>query len=187
MQAEVRDRPAEVEVEDAGLDPRDPRVRVDVEHAVHPGGDDDDRVAERGRTAREAGAAAAGDERPPVTPRDAYGGGDLVRRARPADGHRAPLAHARVASVQRELERLALAPAGPSAARRSAKSVSWCPMRAAYRDDEFARRADPVRYAGAGPVRYAASWSRAIRRGWSRAIRRELVPCDAPRAGTLTA
>ena len=48
----------EVEVEHAGLDPRDPCVRVDLEHAVHLGRDDHDRVVERRRAAGEAGAAA---------------------------------------------------------------------------------------------------------------------------------
>ena len=35
VQAEVRDRAAEVEVEHAGLDPGDPSLDVDLEHPVH--------------------------------------------------------------------------------------------------------------------------------------------------------
>ena len=60
------DRARQVEVQHARLDPRDPAVRIDLEHAVHPGRDDDDRVVERGRAAREAGAAPTRDERPTV-------------------------------------------------------------------------------------------------------------------------
>ena len=96
----------QVEVQDAGFDPRDTRVRVDVEDAVHLGRDDHDRIAERRRTTGEAGTAAACHERPLVPPRDAYRGRDLLGRPRPAHGERRTLGNARVSRVQRELERL---------------------------------------------------------------------------------
>ena len=66
VQPEVRDRPSEIEIEQAWLDPGDPGVGVDVEEAVHAGGDDDDGVFERRRAAGEPGAAAPGHERPAV-------------------------------------------------------------------------------------------------------------------------
>ena len=66
VQAVGGDRPAEVEVQHAGLDPCDAIVGVDLEDAVHLRGDDHDRVAERHRAAGEAGARPARDERTPV-------------------------------------------------------------------------------------------------------------------------
>ena len=63
--------------------------RVDVEHPVHLGRDDHERVVERRRAAGEPGAAAARDERPPVPARDAHRGRDLVGRSGPAHGDRA--------------------------------------------------------------------------------------------------
>ena len=89
-----------------GFDPRDTRDRVDVEHAVHLRRDDHDRIAERCRTAGEAGTAAACHERPLVAARDAHRGRDLLGRPRPAHGERGTLGDARVSRVQRELERL---------------------------------------------------------------------------------
>jgi hypothetical protein len=106
VQAEVRDGAREIEVEHARFHPRDPIDGVDVEQAVHLGRHDDERVAERGGTTRESGAAAAGDEGPAVTTRDADGRRDLLRRARPADRDRFAFRDARVTRVQRELERL---------------------------------------------------------------------------------
>jgi hypothetical protein len=81
-------------------------VRVDVEDAVHLRGHDDECVVKRYRAAREPGATAARNERALVPAGDADGTGHLVRGPGPADRDRAALAHARVACVQRELERL---------------------------------------------------------------------------------
>ena len=106
MQPQVAHGAGEIEVQDAGLDPGDPRDRVDVEHAVHLRRDDHDRIAERCRAAGQAGAAAARDERPSVPSRDAHRGRDLVGGARPAHRDRGTFGDTRVARVQRELERL---------------------------------------------------------------------------------
>ena len=79
---------------------------IDLEHAVHPRGDDDHRVVERRRAAGEAGAAPPRDERPAVAAGDAHRGGDLVGRR----GQHTATARASVdpgvAPVERELERL---------------------------------------------------------------------------------
>ena len=107
VQAEVRDRPRQVEVEHARLDPRDPLDRVDLEHAVHLGRHDDDGVVERGRPAGEPGAAPPRDERHVVA----------LARSRTAAAissvergkHTAlvlPRSTPGVACVERELERL---------------------------------------------------------------------------------
>ena len=80
---------------------------VDLEHAVHLGGDDHDGVVERRRAAREPGAAAARDERPAVPARDAHRGRDLGGRPGEAHGDGVgPRSTPGVARVQRELERL---------------------------------------------------------------------------------
>jgi hypothetical protein len=102
----MANRAREVEVQDAGFDPGDARGRVDVEDPVHLCRDDDDRVAEGCRAAREAGAAPARHERSVVPARDAHRGRDLVGRAGPADGQRGTFGDTRVTRVQRELERL---------------------------------------------------------------------------------
>ncbi len=81
VQAEMAHRAREVEVQDPGLDPRHPRLGVDLEDPVHARGDDDDRVVERRRPARETGAAAPRDERPPVLARDAHRGRDLAAQS----------------------------------------------------------------------------------------------------------
>ena len=123
VQPEVRDLAAEVEVEHAGLDPRDPLVGVDLEHAVQLGGDDDQRVVDGCGAAGEAGAAPPGHERPVVPRRDAHRGGDLVARAREAHDRGAPARDARVARVERELERLGARRSGPRTDCRSARSA----------------------------------------------------------------
>ena len=83
VQPEVRDRPREVEVEHARLDPREALVGVDLEDAVHLRGHDDDRVVDRRRAAREAGAAPPRHERPVVAaPRRAR----CSRPRRPSSG-----------------------------------------------------------------------------------------------------
>ena len=92
VEAEVRDRTAEVEVEDARLDPGDPRLDVDLQHTVHLGGHDDQRVVDGRRAARQPGAAAAGHERPavpdrataPRTRRRRWSAGSTPRRLAPA-------------------------------------------------------------------------------------------------------
>jgi hypothetical protein len=102
----MSDRPGEVEVEHAGLDPRDPLAGVHAEEPVHLRGDDDDRVVEGRRPTRQAGAAAARDEWPAVCAGDPDRGGDLVGGAGPAHRERTPRGHTRVTRVQRELQRL---------------------------------------------------------------------------------
>ena len=106
VQPEVRDGPGEIEIEQAWLNPGDAGVGVDVEEPVHVGGDNDHGVFEWRRAAGEPGAAAPGDERPAVLAGDTNGGGDLVGRSRPTHCDGVPLTDARVAGVQRELERL---------------------------------------------------------------------------------
>jgi len=102
----MADRTGEIEVQDARLHPRHARFRIDLEHPVHLRGHDDDRVVERGRSAREARTAAARDEGPAVPPRDPDGGGHLVGRPREAHRDRSTDGDAGVSRVQRELERL---------------------------------------------------------------------------------
>jgi len=105
VQAEVGDLTAEVEVEHAGLDPRDALVGVDTEHPVHLGSDDHERVVERGGAAGEAGATPPYHERPVVPRGDAHRLRDVVAVAGEADCGRLAACDARVARVQRELER----------------------------------------------------------------------------------
>ena len=100
----MRDRAREVEVEHARLHPRDPSRLVDLEHPVHLRRDDDDRFVERRRAPGEAGAAAPGDEGPPVPERDVHRGRDLGRVTREAHGRGRSDGDTRVARVQRELE-----------------------------------------------------------------------------------
>src|SRR5439155_22118401 len=54
---------AEVEVEDTRLDPREPVLGSYLEDPVHLGGDDDDRVRDRRRTAGQSGPAPAWHDR----------------------------------------------------------------------------------------------------------------------------
>ena len=98
------DGPGQVEVQDARLDPCDPCGRVHVEHPVHRGGDDDDRITERCRAAGQPGAAAACDERPSVAAGHAHGCGDILGRFGPAHGDRFTGRDTGIARVQRELE-----------------------------------------------------------------------------------
>ena len=101
-----RNRPAEVEVEDPGLDPGDPGLDVDLQHTVHLGRDDHERVVDRGRSAGQPGAAPPGDERTPVTDRALHRVRDVLGRSGEADRDGTPAFGARVAGVERELERL---------------------------------------------------------------------------------
>ena len=105
MQPEVVHGAGEVEVQHAGLDPRHPADRIDLEHAVQLGRDDDDRVAEGRRAAGEAGAAPSRHEGPTVLPRDAHRGRNRVGGLRPAHRERVALGDSGIARVQRELER----------------------------------------------------------------------------------
>jgi hypothetical protein len=100
----MSDRPGEVEVEQAGLNPRDPLLGVHLEDLIHLGGDDHDRVVERGRATCQAGAAPPRHERSTVSPSDADRGGDLVGRAGPADRERTSGGHTGVTRVQRQLQ-----------------------------------------------------------------------------------
>ena len=78
VQAEMRDRPAEVEVEHSGLDPRHPLLGVDLEDVVELGGDDDERIAHRRGAAGEAGSAPPRHERAVVTCGDPHRLGQLA-------------------------------------------------------------------------------------------------------------
>ena len=138
VQPEVGDRAAEVEVEHPRLHPRAPLLGVDLEHAVEPGGDDHDGVVDGGRAAREAGAAPPGDERPVVARRHPHRVGDLAAGLGEAhDGGAAPR-HARVARVERELERLGARPVGAEDRRRSARSARESSITRDY-DENVAR------------------------------------------------
>ena len=103
MQPLIGDGPTQIEVEHAGLDPGHALLGIDLE-------DDDQRIADRRGTTREAGATPAGDERPVVTRRDAHGVGDLPVVAREAHRRSVTGGDSRVARVQRELERLRAGP-----------------------------------------------------------------------------
>src|SRR5690606_31772344 len=98
------ERPGEVEVHDAGLHPGDPLRGVDLEDAVHLGGDDHDRVADRHGAAGQAGARAPGDEGTTVPPGDADRGGDLLGGQREAHDGGLAVEHGGVAAVERELD-----------------------------------------------------------------------------------
>ena len=102
----MRDGTTEVEVEHAGLDPCQPLLGVDVEDVVELGGDDDERIAHRGGTAREARTAPPRHERAVVTCGDPHRFGDLPRVARKAHGRGVAGRDPSVAGVERELERL---------------------------------------------------------------------------------
>src|SRR2546421_286038 len=77
---------AEIEVEDAGLDPRVLVLGVHLEDPGEMGGDDHERVADRGRAARQTRAAAAGHERPAVAGGDPDGGSHVGSAGREAHG-----------------------------------------------------------------------------------------------------
>ena len=96
----------EVEVEDAGLDPRQPVLGSDLEDAVHLGGDDDDRVRDRRRTAGETGPAPTRHDREVVPRRHLHARHDVVRRVDEYDEPRAPLDHGRVPRVEPQRERV---------------------------------------------------------------------------------
>ena len=86
METEVVDGAAEIEVEDARLDPRVLVLGVHLEDPGEMGGDDHERVADGGRAARQTRAAAAGHERPAVASGDPNGGGDVGSARREAYG-----------------------------------------------------------------------------------------------------
>ncbi len=106
VQTGWRDGAAEVEVQHARLDPRDPVVGVDGHDPVQVGGDDDDGPPDRGGAAGEAGPAAAGDEGPVVAGCDRDRRGDLLGGRREAHRGGVSGGDAGVAAVQGELERL---------------------------------------------------------------------------------
>ena len=106
------DGAAEVEVQHAGLDPRDASVDIDREHPVHLRRDDHDGVVERDRATGEAGARAAGDERATVRDGDAHAGLHLFGAEREAHDCRVAREPRRVAAVERQLERLGSHPVG---------------------------------------------------------------------------
>ncbi len=110
VEAEAGHRVGQVEVEDAGLDPGDPIVDVDLEHPVHLRRDDHQRLVDRSRAAGEPGSAAPGDERATVTRCDLHRARDLFGRAGKADGHCVSGFCPGVAAVERELERLRARP-----------------------------------------------------------------------------
>ena len=94
-----RQVPGEIEVDDAGLDPGDPVVGVDLEDPVHLGHGDHDRRAERDGPAGEAGPGAARYDTAPVCGGDPHdrlhlGGvdGKADRPGHPAVEHRSVVA-----------------------------------------------------------------------------------------------
>ena len=104
---------AEVEVEHARLDPRQPVDRSTERIRFILVSDDHDRVVERCRAAGQAGARTAGDERRVVArPRCRTHRLHLVGRRREADHRRRALDVRRVAPVQRELGRADAHPVG---------------------------------------------------------------------------
>ena len=112
VQAEVRDLPAEIQVEHARLDPGELLVGVDLEHAVESRGDDHEGIVDRRRAAGQAGAAPSRHERPVVARRDPDRVGDLPAVAGEAHDRGPPAGDARVACVQRELQRFGARLAG---------------------------------------------------------------------------
>ena len=80
-----RDGPGHVEVRHARLHDDALALDVDLENPAHPGDRDDDPVRHGERTAGEAGARAAGDERHPVACAEPEDGLHVVRRAREHD------------------------------------------------------------------------------------------------------
>ena len=81
-----RGRPADVEVDDAGLDHRRARVRVDAQDAIEPVERDDDAALDRERPARERRAAPARDEGHALAVAQADDLDDLVARLGQHDG-----------------------------------------------------------------------------------------------------
>jgi hypothetical protein len=147
VQAEVVHRSGEVEVEDAGLDPREPLLDVDLEDPVEPRRHDDERVTHRGGTAREPRSAPPGDERAVVARRDRHCRRELLAGLGEAHRDRVTPFGARVALVQRELERF-----GPGAIRpeRSAQIGQQCVVRC---DPTSLRRATAAPVPGAARLR----------------------------------
>ena len=101
-----RERGCEIEVEDAGLDPRQAVFRAHLEDPVHLGGDDDERVADRRGAAGKAGAAAARDHRQVVVGRDAHARGHVLGAPREHDEPGRALRRARRRARRAERERV---------------------------------------------------------------------------------
>ncbi len=95
---------AQVEIDDARLDPCDAVLGVDLENSVHLRHRDHDRSAERNGTAGKAGSGPSGDHGPVVASRHLHHGLDLSRRFgehdRPGD---ATVEHRGVVTEQRSL------------------------------------------------------------------------------------
>ena len=89
-EALVRDRLADAEVGDAGLDAGGAVLEVDLEHAVHLGDAEDDRVLRRDRAARERGAGAARHDLEPCSWQKRSTADDLLGRRRQHDRQRQP-------------------------------------------------------------------------------------------------
>ena len=84
----ARGGPADVEVDDAGLDDGGARVRVDAQDAVEPVERDDDPARHRQRPARQRRAAPARDERDALAVAEADHLDDLLARLGQHDGDR---------------------------------------------------------------------------------------------------
>ena len=100
------ERIGQIEVEHAGLDPGQPVLRPHLEDAVHLGGDDDQRVADRGGCAREPGAAAAWHHGQLVDGRDPHARRHVVGAPGEDDQPCRAFDHRRVARVEPERERI---------------------------------------------------------------------------------
>jgi len=116
----------EVEVQHAGLDPREAVVRSDLEDPVHLGRAHDERIADRRCPAGEPGAGAARHDGEAVLGGDAETRRDVLRGSGEYDERTSALDHRGVAGVQREGERVRehLGRARASSSARRAASTS---------------------------------------------------------------
>ena len=107
VEAERREVLRQIEVDDAGLDPGDAIVEIDVENPVHPGERDDDRRTEWDRPAGEPGARTTGHDGSPVPCGDPHDRLHVAGRGGEADrtGHTAA-EDGRVAAQQRAFGRV---------------------------------------------------------------------------------
>ena len=100
----MADGPAQIEVQDARLHPRDPVGHVDVDDPVQMCRHDDDRSLDGRGATGQTGAAPPRDERPVVACDDPHRGRDIRPGRREAHDRGLTPLDARVAAVQGQLE-----------------------------------------------------------------------------------
>jgi hypothetical protein len=103
VEAVPGDGGADVQVDDSRLHHGDPVLRVDLQDAVHTGGDDDDAAVAGDGAAGEAGAGPARRDRRLISAGDSHHFRDLLRAVRKDHGLRQAALYCRVVLVDYEV------------------------------------------------------------------------------------